>query len=490
MFAGMGEVLDEKCGIAGSHDLVDAIDMLDSLRHRGQDMAGIGAIRRSGLVDVIRWPGSPTKFRFETLQGIFTRSLPPGDEHYFYFGHVRYRTRGDPSLGLDEGHPFTIGGTIERKGDGVEPNHVIVRGATAAVVHNGQIGELGYDPATLETRVDTEQLLRYFHEHGPEAVLRDIPLAYTAIFADAAHGGIAVLRDRVGIKPGVLGTKDRLPVFASEDLAFRKNHVTKLGDIEPGSYYLVGTDGPKHRRTIVPATPRFCFFELNYIANPDSVIDRISVGDTRVALGRALAREFAPPDVDLVTFMPSAPHAAAAAYADELGLPFEEVLYKPEQKRSFLEPNQASRERSIASNLYIESGIDLEGKTILIVDDSIVRGTNSKYLVELLKATGVEKTYLASYTPPIGVYGDDGEPRGCEYGVDMPPTARFVARDDELGRNRTPDEISCELGIETYFLSRQGMLSALGRDPSTLCTFCIGGPRPYPIASSALVARS
>lgn len=480
----MGEVLDEKCGIVGSHDLVDAIDMLDALRHRGQDMAGIGAIRRSGLVDVIRWPGSPTKFRFETLQGIFTRSLPPGDEHYFYFGHVRYATRGDPSLGLDEGHPFTIGGTVEIKGSVAEPNHVIVRGADAAVVHNGQVGDLGYDPATLETRVDTEQLLRYFHERGPEEVLRKVPLAYTAIFADAAHGGITVLRDRTGIKPGALGTKDRLPVFASEDLAFRKNHVTKLGDIEPGAVYTVGPDGPRLKRRIVEPERALCFFEINYIANPDSVVDRISVGDARVALGRALAREFAPSDVDLVTFMPSAPHAAAAAYADELGLRFEEVLYKPERRRSFLEPNQASRERSIAGNLYVESGIDLEGKTIVIVDDSIVRGTNSKRLVAMLATTGVKKAYLASYTPPIGIYGDDSEARGCEYGVDMPPSTRFVARDDENGRNRTPEEISSELGIETYFLSRDGMIRVLGRDPGSLCTFCIGGPRPYPVVAS------
>ena len=468
----MGDVR-HNCSISVTHNLPDAYDFLKAQDHRGPDASGIGALRADGLVDTVTWTGSIGAFDIEGLQELFPNT------YTFFFSHGRYATRGSDVPLLDEAHPITIGGEHYPNHAENGRMHRIVRGARAAVIHNGQVPSLGY--TDLETRVDSEQLLRYYLDHGPERTMRDVALAYTAVFADAS--GLRVMRDRSGIKPGVLGVKNRREyVVASEDVAIRKNHARVVENLEPGTIYELHPDRmPTKTRVLEPQTKR-CFFEWMYISHLDTILDDRSVRSLREHVGRTLADEIAP-DADFVTFLPRSPETAARSYANARGLDFETVFYKLNKKRSFLEPNQKAREKSIEKNLFIKPEMRdvLEGRRVIIIDDSIVRGTNSRHLSKLLSNTGVEHAYLLSCTPRIGIIGDDGEPRGCEWGVDMPPDSEFIARDADTAQNRSARDISRIVGLDVRYLSVDGLKRSYqdaGINPETLCTFCIGGPRP------------
>jgi glutamine phosphoribosylpyrophosphate amidotransferase len=246
----MGDVR-HNCSISVTRTLEDAYGFLKSQDHRGPDASGIGALRSDGLVDVVKWTGPVGVFDIEGLQELFP------DEYSFFFSHGRYATRGSDVPLLDEAHPITIGG--EHYPDHVQKGgvHRIVRGARAAIIHNGQVPDLGYED--LETRVDSEQLLRYYLEHGPERTMLDVTLAYTAVFADKS--GLKVMRDRTGIKPGVLGVKNRQTVIASEDVAIRKNHARVVENLKPGTIYELHADGTHTKTFVVRPHPKRCFFE-------------------------------------------------------------------------------------------------------------------------------------------------------------------------------------------------------------------------------------
>jgi amidophosphoribosyltransferase len=166
-----------------------------------------------------------------------------------------------------------------------------------------------------------------------------------------------------------------------------------------------------------------------------------------------------------------------------VGLPFQPMFYKMRGERSFQGSNAQDRKKSIDSNLHVLPGLrpQLAGKTVVLIDDSIVRGNNSIRARELLyEQLGVKKAYLVSYTPPIGIVGDDGIPRGCMFGVDMPPESAdgegFIARD------RTAEQISEKMGMPVVYVSVPGMLRAferLGMGGEDLCTYCIGGSHPF-----------
>ena len=204
----------------------------------------------------------------------------------------------------------------------------------------------------------------------------------------------------------------------------------------------------------------------------------VSVKVVRERLGEALAEEFHPEDIDIVTFLPRCPESAARKYAEKINKPFVNVFYKPRDERAFLGSTSEERAESIRSNLFIIPEImeQLKGKTVAMIDDSTIRGNNSRRATKLLNEEGqVKKAYLVNYTPPIGIIGEDGVARGCMFGVDMPPDDNFIAR------GRTTEQISEEMGINVVYLSSEGMLKAfekLGIERKRLCTYCIGGSHP------------
>jgi amidophosphoribosyltransferase len=443
------------CGLCVTHTLHDAYHFIKSLQHRGREATGIAAI--GDRIDVIKWEGPVSKFEIDDLYKIFR------GPYHSYMAHVRYATRGRKDKILFDAHPQTIGGKEVRKGD-----HIIIRDCELALCHNGQV-EMGEGE-----ECDSAALLRYYKEKGEYEIIKNIPASYTVAIADKKRKNVIVLRDRTGIKPGVLGIKDGKYCMASEDIAFKQNSGEIVEEIEPGSIYYLSESGYKKEKIVDPK-PAYCFFEWNYLAHKDSIINGISVSSIRKLLGEKLAKEFNP-DADIVTFLPRCPETAARSYAAKTGKPFYYVFYKMRGERAFQGSTEIERANSIKQNLNILDNVELKGKKIIVIDDSMIRGNNSRRARELLIENGVERIYWLNYTPPIGIIGNDGIGRGCMFGVDMPPNDNFIAR------GRTAEEISQQIGMDVRYISIDGMLSAyeeLGIPRHRLCTYCIGGPHPY-----------
>ena len=468
------------CGFCVAHTLHDAYNFIGSLQHRGREATGIAAIgdRR---IDVLKWNGTVNRVELEDLHKIF-----PFHPYHTYLAHVRYATRGRKDKILEEAHPHVIGGTVENKG-----NHILITDCDMAIVHNGQVDARYLKGATsgLKTSCDTEAILHFFKKNGEMEILKRIPGSYTMAIADKNRDDVVVLRDRTGLKPGVMGLKDGKYVAVSEDIALRKNGGEPIESLEPGCAYYLKYNGSYSKKKVVEPKRALCFFEFNYISNVDSILDRISVRALREALGEELAREFKANDVDVVTYLPRCPEPAARSFAKSIGKPFLPVFYKLRGERAFQGSTPDDRKNSIDQNLHLLPGIEkiLKDKVIAVLDDSTVRGNNAKRERELLVSQAkVKKCYHLNYTPPIGIIGKDGVARGCMFGVDMPPDDDFVTRKRNLSdlslSNRTLEEISQVMGMSVFYISVEGMLRAfekVGLKGCDLCTFCIGGKHPF-----------
>lgn len=467
------EEMRHNCGLVVTHTLHDGYKMIRSLQLRGREATGIAAVGHD-RIDVIKWKGPVTTFDIVDLNKIF-----PGHKYHSYMIHVRYATRGRKNQVLQDSHPHVIGGKKIERG-----NHIIIMDCDIAGVHNGHVKNeylSDINKLHLKTGCDTEALLHYYKEYGEQELLRNIPGAYTIAIADKKRSVITVMRDATGIKPGVLGWKDGKYGIASEDIAFRKNGGDLIEDLDPGTIYYISPDGSFRKQKVVNPRPAHCFFEWNYIADIDSVLNGITVRTLRETLGEMLAAELKHKlkNVDLITFLPRCPETAARRMAKVLNINFAPVFYKIRGERSFQGSTKKDRMKSIEINLHLLPNMHdlLNGKTIASVDDSTIRGNNSRRERLLLyEEARVKEVLHINYTPPIGIIGKDGKERGCEYGVDMPINDNFIAR------GRTREQISSELGMPTFYLSVEGMLRGfekLGMPRKNLCTFCIGGERPF-----------
>ena len=478
----MAEGIRHNCGFCVAHTLHDAYSIIRSLQHRGREAAGIAAVG-NGRIDVIKWAGAVDRFDVTDLHKIF-----PSPQYHTYMAHVRYATRGSKDKILEEGHPHVIGGRMENRDD-----HILIWDCDMAAVHNGQVDPVFYQevvPDQLYSNCDTEALLYFYRQYGERDFLKEIPGAYSLAIADKRKKDVMVMRDRTGIKPGVLGWKDGKYGVASEDIAFRKNGGDYIEDLEPGAVYYLSPEGDYRKEILADTQAAYCFFEWNYITNVDSVINGVSVRRIRESLGEILHEEFLPGDADLVTYLPRCPEVAARAYAKKAELPFHPVFYKMRGERSFQGSTADERRKSIGQNLHLLPGMKefLKGKTVIMLDDSIVRGNNSRRARNLLyEEAGVEKAYLVSYTPPIGIIGEDGVPRGCMFGVDMPP---HPPRGEEfIARGRSIEAIGEAMEMPVVYLSKQGMLKAFeaaGVHERSLCSYCIGGKEPFEGAGSLI----
>ena len=466
----MQNELRHNCGLCVAHTLENVYSMIESLQHRGREATGIAAIGDS-RIDVIKWKGPVNRFDIVDLHNIF-----PSTNYHTYMAHVRYATRGRKDKILEDAHPHVIGGKKIERG-----SHIIIQDCDIAGVHNGQVGSEyfgGVYKSLLITGCDTEALLYYYQEKGAKEILKQIPLSYTMAIADKRIRDVIVLRDRTGIKPGVLGLMDGKYGVSSEDVAYLKKGGEFIKDLEPGVIYYLDSKGGYRKEMVISPRLAYCFFEYNYIAHVNSIINGVSVRRVRELLGEQLANEFHFEDADFVTYLPRCPKVAARKYAIEKKLPFIPTLYKMRGERAFQGSTSDERKNSIEQNLFLIPDFKnkLPGKKVISIDDSQIRGNNSKRERELLyEEAGTETVYHINYTPPIGIIGKDGIPRGCMFGVDMPPDDDFIAR------GRTSDDISEIMNMPTYFISVEGMLSVfekLGLPINHLCTYCIGGKNP------------
>ncbi len=479
----MTEIIRENCGIVLSYSLADAYNEIKLLQHRGQEAAGIEGFNGNGI-DSVKWAGSVDAFSLDNLD-----KLLPGRDYKIYAAHVRYATKGRKDRLLQDAHPHTIGGDRIDRG-----NHIITRRAKKSIIHNGQIDPhflKKVNKSLLKSDCDSEALLHKYDSDGIKDIIRTIPGTYSAIIFDSEKGEALAFRDSHEIRPLCMGIKDGKYIFASETRPLERHGGRYLRDVYGGEVIYLDFDGKISKSVqYAAADPRHCFFELTYLHHYDSHVGGKRISETRRNLGIAAAKEFHPSGIQIISYVPKAPEYAAMGYAEAYakiyGLNFDNIFrhvyYKMSDTRTFIQSYQDQREEHIGKNLFVFDNIEVKDKVVLVIDDSIIRGTESRRAVELLREKGPAAIYFVSYTPPVGIISGKIN-YGCEQGVDMPPNPEVLLESYTyiIRKGGSIDGVRAEIGADKlYYLSRKGMLSALGMDKSA-CHRCIGGPRVYSI---------
>jgi amidophosphoribosyltransferase len=445
----------DECGVFGVCDSEDAANLaylgLYALQHRGQESAGIASLD-DGKIHVEREMGYVADVFDEARL-----SRLPGRTA---IGHVRYSTSGSSLLLNAQPIVFATG-----------------RGPLA-LAHNGNLVNAREIRASLEdsgamftTTSDSEVILHLVaRSKAPtlagaiaEALL-EVRGAYSIVIL--SREGIFAARDANGIRPLSLGVREGSPVVASETCAFDLIGATYERDVEPGEIVKLSREGVTSHRFAFPiSTP--CVFEHVYFARPDSMVFGRSVAASRQGFGRRLAREH-PAKADVVVPVPDSGMYAALGYAEESGIPFQLGLVRNHYVgRTFIEPKQAIRHFGVKVKLNPVREV-VEGKRVVLVDDSIVRGTTSRKIVRMLRESGAREVHMRVSSPPTM--------NTCHYGIDTPTRGELIAA------NQSVEEIQRYIEADSIgYLSVEGMLAAFGRPQQATCTACFTGIYPVEI---------
>lgn len=444
----------DHCGVFGVYGHPNAAELtyygLYALQHRGQESAGIVSCdgrqfrvhRGMGLVP-------------QVFSGRILRDL----EGEMAVGHTRYSTMG--SSHIRNAQPLTADSA---------------RGQIA-IAHNGNLTnavqlreELEAQGTLFQTTVDSEIILHLMARPVPRGAdsslvqtLRRIEGAYSLILQTEQE--LIGVRDPHGFRPLSLGRLGDAWVLSSETCAFDLIHAAFVRDIAPGEILVINRDGLQSIQAF-PDHPRraFCIFEYVYFARPDSTIAGRNVHRVRVAMGRELAREH-PRQADLVVPVPDSGNCAALGYSLESGIPFEMAFVRNHYVgRSFLQPSQLIRDFNVRVKLNLIREV-VDGKRVIIVDDSIVRGTTCRQRVANLKEAGAREVHVMVSCPP--------HIHPCVYGIDFPDRSKLMAA------NHSVDEICRYLKADSLaYLSQAGMVRATGLPASAFCLACYDGNYP------------
>jgi len=442
-------------GILGPEPVAPHIlNGLVAIQHRGQDAAGIATF--SSRLNLRK--------RFGLVRDAFKDADVAELPGRLGIGHVRYPTVGLGDVG--DAQPMFVNCPY-----GI------------AMAHNGNVTnftELSRELAAHEHRqinssCDVEVILNIFADglarHGDLPFLDACAEAARAVYSRvkgsysvvaAVHErGLVALRDPFGIKPIVYGRKDGLHVVASESCVLDALGAEIVRDLKPGEVFVLDPDGNAQSRQVAPPNHHPCVFEYIYFARPDSLLDDISVYKTRLRLGKHLAELVRARGIepDVVIPVPDSARPAAQAVAEELGLKLREGLLKNRYiGRTFIMPSQAERRRSVRHK-YSPLRLEIEGKKILLVDDSIVRGTTLKGLIQMIRGAGAKAVYVASSCPPIR--------HPCVYGIDMSVRGEFIAD------GRDEREIERLVGADALvYATIPGMLHAASVGNPGIRHFC------------------
>lgn len=430
--------LREECGIVGiwepaqSFNLPDYLVLgLTELQHRGQESAGI-AVCRDGVIESRIGMG---KVREVFPAGTGIPNAPVG------IGHVRYSTTGSSSV--QNAGPFIVGEQASR----------------IALAHNGNISnsaELApqLSGVTLESTTDSEivaQMLLSAPGQSMEAKLRHVMPKFQGAysFVILSGGKLYGLRDPYGMRPLCFGRLGRGWILASESSAIEKLGGIYERDIRPGEMIEVGPDGLRSVQLAEEPRRAFCVFEYIYFAGASSSFSERSVYATRQALGRKLAQEAPVPDADLVAGVPDSAVPAAIAFAAESGLPYGEVFIKSRYTdRSFIKPDQRLRQLEVDLKFSIIRH-NVEGKRLVLVDDSIVRGNTMKRAITALRNYGAKEVHLRISSPPLR--------NPCFYGIDINSDEHLIAA------HKNVQGIASYIGADSLsYLSLQGLADSFG----------------------------
>ena len=445
------------CGIFGIRGHPRAAELvhlgLYSLQHRGQESAGIVAVDGAGQARAVRTMGLVSDGIDEGQLATLTGATG--------IGHTRYSTAGSSVIA------------------NAQPVLASVRGGPVALAHNGNLTnatelrqELENDGAIFSSTMDSEVIVHRLarsRAERPSERLAEALMGVEGAYSLLVLVGDTLLaaRDPRGWRPLVMGRLGDAPVFASETCALDIIGARAEREIEPGEIVEVTADGVRTAARLEPRESRKCVFEYVYFARPDSRVFGGSVDRARRELGRRLARECPAPGADLVFSVPDSSNSAALGYAEESGLPYELALIRNHYVgRTFIQPTQAARDSKVRVKYNAVREV-LEGKSVVMVDDSIVRGTTTRGLVAMVRAAGAREVHLRVSSSPVT--------GPCYYGIDTP------TREELIAARLTIPEIAAHLGVESLgYLSLDGMLESVPEGPHGFCHACFSGDYPTP----------
>lgn len=447
----------EECGVFGIY--APGADVarityygLYALQHRGQESAGI-AVADGRQVELHKGMG--------LVPEVFTGHALDRFSGHLAIGHVRYSTTG-------ASQPLNAQPLVFRYAKGM-----------LGLAHNGNLtnitdlrSQLASTGSVFQSSTDSEVLVnliaRYNANSLEEALMKcmiDVKGAYSLLII--TENALYAARDPHGFRPLCLGRLGDAYVIASESCALTTVGAIFLRDVEPGEILRIDREGLHSTRGFQAPSPAHCIFEYIYFARPDSTMDGFNVNKVRREMGRQLAREY-PVEADIVIPVPDSGTAAARGYAEESGIPFEEGLMKNRYiGRTFIQPTQEMREIGVRLKLNPIREV-LKGKRVVMVDDSIVRGTTSQKLVAMLREAGAEEVHMCISSPPVL--------RSCYYGIDTSDEQELIAAQKPL------EEIRRSINADgLHYLSLEGLLDIFAPKQNHFCTACFNGNYPVEI---------
>jgi amidophosphoribosyltransferase len=449
----------EYCGVFGIFDHDLAVDLtylgLYSLQHRGEESCGMAVLNGRRIRQITGMGLVPEVLNAKKLKGIKARTA---------IGHVRYSTTG--SSILRNAQPFLI-------------NH---HKFSVSIAHNGNLvnaaklrRRMEKNGAIFQSTMDSEIVLHLLVRSKKETfeeklidALSECEGAFSMLFL--SENGLIGVRDPNGFRPLCIGKKGTSYVLASETCSLDLIDAEYVREVEPGEMVIISDSGLTSLKPFEKRTPSPCIFELIYFARPDSHIFGSSVYSVRKKLGEKLAEEY-PAEADMVISIPDSGNYAALGYAEKSGLPFEFGMVRNHYiGRTFIQPSQEMRKHGVKIKLNPIRDV-LKGKSVIVVEDSIVRGTTTSGRIKAIREAGAKEIHMRISCPPIHY--------PCFYGIDFPSRKELIA--NRLGNAAAVGRF---IGVDSLkYLSLEGMLEAAGgRD---LCAACFNGKYPTKVKRGA-----
>ena len=450
--------IKEKCavfGIRSSEEVFDSIYYgLYSMQHRGQESAGMATFSE-GKINLHRDLG--------LVQDVFRNVRLPGRTGV---GHVRYSTCGGSVL--ENSQPLQINYSLGSFAIAHNGNLVNAKEVRENLERKGSIFTTTTDTEIIAQLIVREHLKTGDYIEGIKSAMNELRGSYSlAILRDEQ---VIAVRDPWGFRPLVLGKSDKAQAVASETCALDALGMKVIRDVKPGEIAVIG-DSIEYFQAR-KEQPAYCMFEYVYFARPDSILNEVSVYEVRRNLGRILAME-SPVDADIVVAVPDSGTTAAIGFSQESKIPYGEGLMKNRYLgRTFIMPRQKDRENGGKIKLNpIKS--EIEGKKVVLVDDSIVRGTTIRRIIALLRENGAAEVHVRISCPPIRC--------PCYYGIDMQTYEEFIAQ------TKSVKAIGKEIGADSLaYISLEGLVNAIGLDEK-LCLACLNGEYPIKEGQTKLI---
>ncbi|MDQ3541605.1 MAG: amidophosphoribosyltransferase [Chloroflexota bacterium] len=446
----------EECGVFGIVARDEDVARLTffglyALQHRGQESAGIAT-------------SDGTNVSLRTRLGLVSQVFDESDltvlRGHIAIGHTRYSTSG--SNNECNAGPMLVDSPL----------------GPLAVAHNGNLTnalalrlELEHAGETFESSTDSEILARLIARASGNTVAEKIRHAMPRMvgafsLAIMSRDRLFAVRDPLGVRPLCLGNLRGHPVVASESCALATIGAEFEREVEPGEIVEISESGVVSHGTGERNAQAMCLFELIYFARPDSVIMGSRLHLMRQRMGAELAKE-SPVDADVVIGLPDSATPAAIGYARQTGIPYQEALIKNRYiGRTFIQPDQSLRQTGVSLKFNVLPEV-VEGKRVILVDDTIVRGTTSRPIVQLIRSAGAKEVHMRVHAPPMMW--------PCYLGVDL------AKRDELIAARMTVPEIGAHIGADSIgYLSLDGLFAAIGKGKQGFCTGCLTGNYPVP----------